>query len=242
MGYILTSAMSADARLIEACAKYVAPEAYYPHLFHGPADAHGDGAPAAGETLDDIRNALIQVISTTTVKTPEGWRALAAAADNAAQDGACDHHAAAMIFVMQCSLLGKRKEIRHQARPIGERAVPGFDSVRAPAARGLPPVSQRVKTDAVSGNAGAETESTGGSRAPAWDQPDASAQFVDDCRRACQCSFAPAAPPLAALPATIRFHETMSVSNDVAWESLAAWIHIMDNSLAPGLGRLHATA
>jgi hypothetical protein len=94
MGYILTSAVSPDAILIEACARYITGE--------------GDGGP-------------MQAISNMTATTPEGWRALAAAADHAAElDNA--GHAAELIFVMQRSLLGKRKRIREQPPRVGEPA------------------------------------------------------------------------------------------------------------------------
>lgn len=86
MGYILTIVASPDAALIEACARY---------------------------TGGDDDGGLVQTISKLTATTPEGWRALAGAADHAAaMDN--DRHAAELIFVMQRSLLGKRKRIRDQ--------------------------------------------------------------------------------------------------------------------------------
>jgi len=94
MGYILTSAVSPDADLIAACAQYIA----------------GDDDAGA-----------MQDICGMTATTPEGWRALAAAADHAAgMKGGSD--AAALIFAMQRSLLSKRKRIRGETPGFAEPA------------------------------------------------------------------------------------------------------------------------
>jgi hypothetical protein len=103
MGYILSSIASPDAALIAACARYIG----------------------------DEDNGGLTAISRMTATTPAGWYAIAAAADRAA-DCENDGHMAELIFVMQRSLLGKRKRIldlppRLVEPEIVEPAGTGFD-------------------------------------------------------------------------------------------------------------------
>jgi len=225
VGYILTRPSSPDSPLIEACAKYIATQAHDPHAGGG-----AKKAPAASESLNEVRNALMRAISTMTATTPEDWRALAAAADNAAaHDGACGDHAAAMIFVMQCSLLGKRKRIREQTQHVAD------PSSLSPLIPAPPPQETPIpeKNSVITAPSPPPL--------PEPDKPSASKKIVDQFRLACERAFA-AQPAPATLPEKIRQHEAMAALHDPSWASLAAWLHIMESSPAPGLGRLHATA
>jgi hypothetical protein len=194
---------------------------------------------AAWEKANDIRDGLVQTISEMTATTPEGWRALAEAADNAAaHDGPFGEHAAAMIFVMQCSLLGKRKRIRDQALRMAE---PAARDLRMPAAPATPPVrATNVEIVSPKADAAITPPSPPPVRKPC--KSSASKKIVDEFRFACERAFAPDAPLPTTIPIKIREHEAMAAANDGTWESLAAWLHIIETSALAGLGRLHATA
>jgi len=238
VGYVLTSAVSPDAPLLEACAKYIAAGTRYARLADG-AEENGDGGAAAWENVNAVRKELVQAISGMTATTPEGWRALAEAADDAAaHDGPFGNHAAAMIFVMQCSLLGKRKRLRGQEMRM---LLPASDALRAPAASAIPSVPAK-NMETFSPKADSATTPTSNAPVPESYKASGSKKIAGRFRVACDRAFAGDAHPPSSLPAKIREHEEVASASDSTWESLAAWLHIMDTSASSGLGRLYATA